>query len=408
MNILPYKIKQHLRTHYSYLLNFKKHILTNKPQIMIDNILENIRQSKYGIPYIQIMRINYVPKDDLFNEIPMHIKPTIENMNKYCYMFSFSIENRRNITIYMTYDKRPGEVVLKNNAEFIYRWIIIADNYSRTICSPSLTIFIYLTNHTKQLNICGVPYHVDAMDHISKKNINSAYTYACVSGPNSIYIYRKEEWHKSLIHEVFHAFGLDFISIYSNHKNNQISNIFGIHRDIALYEAYTEFWAEIINILFEYGETRLNSELQLQRAFSIMQSQKILAHKKLLYRDFCIRSTNDMGKNEHKINGKNRVKYNEDTPLFSYYIIKTIMMFYMAEFIEWCMYNNNGSLQFKLKSENLDAFIKWLLDHYNRPEFINIMDNSIFSIMNGQNNYTICKMKNIDMDVIHTLRMSIL
>ena len=145
MNILPYKIKQHLRTHYSHLLNFKKHILTNKPQIMIDNILENIRQSKYGIPYIQIMRMNSVPKDDMFNEIPMHIKSTIENMNKYCYMFSFSIEQRRNITIYMTYDKRPGEIALRNNAEFIYRWIIIADNYSRTICSPTLTIFIYFT-----------------------------------------------------------------------------------------------------------------------------------------------------------------------------------------------------------------------------------------------------------------------
>ena len=54
-----------------------------------------------------------------------------------------------------------------------------------------------------------------AYDWIQKplvqSHVNSGYTYTCKEN-NEIVIYREEEWLKVLIHESFHAYGLDFSS----------------------------------------------------------------------------------------------------------------------------------------------------------------------------------------------------
>ena len=52
------------------------------------------------------------------------------------------------------------------------------------------------------------------------------------------------------IHETFHSLGLDFSSMSNTVLNNKIKTIFPINSNFNLYEAYTEFWASIMNCVF--------------------------------------------------------------------------------------------------------------------------------------------------------------
>ena len=64
-------------------------------------------------------------------------------------------------------------------------------------------------------------------------NCNSAVTYACASN-GKILIYRKEEWKKVLINELFHSLCLDFaLSNYNSLKSN-IKKIFDVDSDFEI------------------------------------------------------------------------------------------------------------------------------------------------------------------------------
>ena len=64
-------------------------------------------------------------------------------------------------------------------------------------------------------------------------------------------IYRKEEWFKVLIHELFHVLGLDFSVInYDNNKEILRKHFNNINSDLLISEAYCELWATILNSCF--------------------------------------------------------------------------------------------------------------------------------------------------------------
>ena len=92
-------------------------------------------------------------------------------------------------------------------------WLKIAFQYAPLKCSKTLKIYGFLTPFKKQLP--GNQFTV-----ISQNHCNSAVTFACASS-GELLIYRKEEWKKTLIHELFHSFCLDFsMSNYDKLKKN--------------------------------------------------------------------------------------------------------------------------------------------------------------------------------------------
>lgn len=180
-------------------------------------------------------------------------------------------------------------------------------------------------------------------------HVNSALTYVC-QPINRMLIYRREECFKVFLHESFHCFGLDF-SIHNNKEIHQeLHRIFNLNSSIELaaYESYTEFWGEILNLVFnayfisdDFHSFSLCFEglLSVEQQFSQVQVTKILLLTGTTLTDF-----------------KNLV---QKTHVFEYYILKTMLLTNANSFFEWCIKTN--PLFFKIFS-NTD-FMSFIRNH---------------------------------------------
>jgi hypothetical protein len=72
-------------------------------------------------------------------------------------------------------------------------------------------------------------------------------------------------------------------------------------------------------------------------------------------------------------NRKVSAKYKEDTPVFSYYIIKSILLFFSNEFLEWTMINNRGSFNFHKTPDNIDSYIQFIKKYAKHPRYVKTM-----------------------------------
>lgn len=65
--------------------------------------------------------------------------------------------------------------------------------------------------------------------------------------------------------------------------------------------------------------------------------------------------------------------YKEDTSIFAYYIISSILLFNVHDFIEWCSVNNADMLDFKKTRQNLIEFCEFIKGKYKVRAFTNIV-----------------------------------
>ena len=298
------------------------------------------------------------PKGVDFEYIDPEIREEIERFSKIGKKYSF-IVGGRTINIYSVYpysgaiNKIAVYKMLDESVKKMYIWLYAGSHFAPTDCSRELTVYWYLTDEKKVLpEIDGEP--------IGSLHANTAFTFACSPVPNNIYIYRKEEWFKVFIHESFHSLGLDFAKMPEDIANTEVFKIFKVDCDLRFYEAYTETWAEIINVLFvcmenpgSVFEILMNNE----RMFSLFQKTKILSHQKIKYRGL-------LSKNSYK----------EETPVFSYYILKSIMMFFYDDFIEWSIDNNRGSIEFNKTPENIKSLVSFIKERVENPEYLKSID----------------------------------
>jgi hypothetical protein len=126
-------------------------------------------------------------------------------------------------------------------------------------------------------------------------------------------------------------------------------------------------WAELMNIIFitvEEKNTRvpiLEKYIQMERKFSLFQSAKILNHFGITYKDLFEKTAEA---------DQMRKKYKEDTEIFCYFILKTLLMYNCNDFIEW-LHDHQKPVPNKV-----GKFIKDLIiPRYNEIQFINAIDN---------------------------------
>jgi hypothetical protein len=197
--------------------------------------------------------------------------------------------------------------------------------------------------------------------------VNTGFTTTCPRD-SEIVIYRKEEWFKVFIHETFHNFGLDFSEMNIDNCIKSMLYIFPVDSEINLYEAYTEFWAEIMNALFcsffklkkkkNIEEFLVMSEIfiNFEICYSFFQMVKTL--------DFMGLNYNDLYMKTKKSQMLRDTMYKEETNVFPYYIIKTILLNNYQCFLSWCDTNNFSLLQFKKTPSNLNDFCKFIEKNY--------------------------------------------
>lgn len=391
-----------------------KHISTKlsaTSKMMISEIISIMKKAvKYWHSSIPLMgpsikthSMNHIIKGESYDYITREVMEEFENMPKIGKHCSFLIGSRTfNIYIINPHEKsndnnnNDNELFIKMMHK-IYVWLFVCNHYADSSCSPIISIYIYLTNHNKILPLPSNPSIID------KANANTGFTMACPHSKNEIYVYRLEEWFKVLIHESFHCFGLDFARMPQEIVNNKMFSIFHIKCDLRFYETYCEMWAEIINVIFisvnSYSscETKINmnklmknieNRLHAEQMFSLFQCAKVLHFNGLTYSELLQHSE--------------KMQYKEKTSMFSYYILKSIVMFYCNDFIEWCYVHNNKSLEFVKTQNNINQFFEFIKSKYNSDEYMNSI--SVFENWFQNKNQ---KENNKKSFILNTLRMSI-
>ena len=152
---------------------------------------------------------------------------------------------------------------------------------------------------------------------LGKNECNSALTFVDHHKNGDIIIYRREEMIKVLIHEMIHSNLID-----DKIKFSDKSGIFCVNYEILLNEAYTETLATIINLSYNaLSKRELNEMFKKELDYSTYICSKILTY-------YNISSINDIIKKD----GKCGKIFPQETNVFSYYLLKNILLHKHMEF----------------------------------------------------------------------------
>ena len=327
------------------------------PKIEINDI-ENVQ----NIPYPSMFPASSFP-----NTIRNHINVT--SQQKFVYNVKYL---KRDITFYFTSESNTyisSDKYVKY-AEDMLAWLYIVDQYASRWCAKKLSVYIYFTSLEKFIPQSNL--HV-----LGENHANTAFTTTCPS-TSEIVVFRKEEWFKAFVHETFHNFALDFSDMDNDACHSKIKKIFNVTSLVNLFESYTEFWAETINICFHAyysiknkSNTRLflqkcNTMFEIERNYSVFQMIKALGFMGLTYKTLYSKSK--------KSQLLRNTLYREETNILAYYVIKTILMVNYTKFLPWCQANNTSLLQFKKTSRSQTDFCKFIEDNYKSKNILDLVE----------------------------------
>uniref|UniRef100_A0A6C0K1X7 Uncharacterized protein n=1 Tax=viral metagenome TaxID=1070528 RepID=A0A6C0K1X7_9ZZZZ len=349
--------------------------ISSSQSSIFQNIHEMIRDAhiEWFNSSQMVNEIEPIPQGHLYNDIPENFKIIIGTTLSQQKTFQMNIGGRDIfVAFYADANKSHSSKKWTEYLKKIYIWLKIISQFASTSCVKTLYIYIYLTHEKKQLP-------ADPSTALGRNHANTAFTTSCTSN-TEIHLYREEEWFKVFIHETFHSYGLDFSTMENGPANAKIREIFGVSSDVRLYESYTEIWAEIIHICFlvhfqmitapkwenvDNFISKIKNILLYEITFSLLQCAKVLKHSGLKYEDIAKQDA----ASKKKVAGL----YKEETPLFSYYIVKSVLLFFANDFVEWTMIHNRGSFNFQKTQQNVDAYIRFIQKHSKNPKYIKTM-----------------------------------
>jgi hypothetical protein len=341
----------------------------------------NMKRLPHTNPESRFIDAEYpFPKSTSYSTVPKEIDLIINHHNKYLHKASVAIHERTYNFNIILFPKRKSIQVLQKEAELIVDqaclWLKFGTKYAPQHCSNVVDVFFYMTDHKKLLPKLS-------HDHIDMAHVNTAFTTSCASN-TEITLFRKEEWFKVFIHESFHNLGLDFSHCVepAAAANARILAAFPINSDIKLYESYCEMWAEIVNVMIraiikhprtgtENMIAHIERDLQYERVYSLFQMAKLMNHFGINYSDL------------YQVSAK-RNQYREKTAAFSYFVIKSLLMYNVDAFMEWCLANNSvskndgiiGSFAFKNPDANCVKYAQdMVIAKFKRPEYVETVDN---------------------------------
>jgi hypothetical protein len=405
-------------------INYKYHKPIGKSKHIFKLLYNKLSKAKTLIKEIGASEVTKItnpeqivkPRDYDNRSFPAKILQHIDQHSKIQYLYIVNSNTSpslfsRTIKVYFV-DEHNEPTLDKNKYADCFKkmlyWFYILNSCASSTCSQTITIYIYLSSVKKEL-----PVHSSII--IDQNHANTGFTRNCTVN-SEICIFRKEEWFKVFLHESFHNFSLDFSDMNINHINKQILQLFPlVNSEVTVYEAYTEFWAEIMNAcilaISLKGNTlekngvigvttptpTLNEFLQTcefiincERNFGMYQLVKVLKHMNLSYIDLI-----NIKKREDKNTQPDRKRncYKEATNVLSYYVLKNILLNNYNEFLDWCGKNNTNTFQFVKTEEHLQMFYKFIEKHYKTKDMLDMIDHAE-------------KLKSIDPFICKSMRMT--
>ena len=316
----------------------------------------------YKTTVIPIRNQNQITRPAVFSSKYFHadIQSHINKFSKTEIKYTFKLFARQITIIFVVEEMNPNLQMYNKHVESMILWLHVLNKYASPRCSNTLIVYLYFTSLEKQL-----PNSNSVV--LNELHVNTAFTTTCPAD-SEIVIYRKEEWFKVFIHETLHNYEVDFSNMNMSECIKHILSLFPVKSDVNLFEAYTEFWAELMNVLlFSFLHIKDKSNLKdflhnaeylinHERSYSYFQLAKTLDFMGLKYTDLYTKS-----KQSETLRKTN---YKENTNVLSYYVIKTILLSNHQTFLGWCKTNNKSVLQFTHTRENLAAFCKYIEKHY--------------------------------------------
>lgn len=204
-----------------------------------------------------------------------------------------------------------------------------------------------------------------------------------------VMVFRNEEWFKVLIHELFHVFHFD-LSLLSDGRywkivQERFQSTFPIKSDFNISESIAEFWATMLNAAFiAYRQTKPSEEeadhpfvhleytlavarflIMSEQVFSLFQMAKILNYMNMTYEDLYRIGDDAVSLREYF--------YREETNVFAYYILKTIMLYNGDDYIAWSRsksYKRSFMLSLNPTDETILSFYAWVITKYKSAEML--------------------------------------
>lgn len=330
-----------------------------------ENFLKTIDIS----PEIEKIKNNNYNKSNDHGYIIKLIRDYIDKFVEYDITYSLKLYDKIVNIFFITGENFKIEEI-KRKIYRIILWLHVVIKYAKnTFCSKELNIYVFLTDLKKQL-----PKHKH--EEIGKINVNTGFTMTCKEKSN-IVIYRKEEWYKVFVHETMHNLELDFSGMDNDNTRKFILKIFPVKSDVKLFEAYTDAWAKILNVLitsylvsdrtYKQYQNFTQKYINLERTHCFFQCIKILHHMGLTYRD--LYSDNEYSSNLRKL-------YKEQTSILSYYILNAVILNIYQDFLIWCQENNTSDsiLQFVKNPKKQDEFCKFIEKNYKTKNMLDSID----------------------------------
>ena len=357
--------------------------------------------------------------------------------------------------------RKKGASYFKQCVLKIYILLKLLSKYSNTECGKNLECLIYLTPFKRKLpnfsndEMSTQMYHYyDAPENDTDNDSDNMYgagirTHGVIGASHvngglsnicqldgRIIVYRREEWFKVLIHETMHNYGLDFSTLDLSNANKKLHSIFSVQTDIKLFESYCETWARVMNVFFEsYFELNRHSRVffaplttrkkfvnnaHKQHVVSLKNRNTITDKKERFLNIFydniqhesvfsifqCVKILNYMGLDYNIISNCNddnysivKKLYKEQTNVFAYYVIVSILLGNFNNFILWCIDNNTNLFNFKKDDASIDNFVMFISKNYKNSELLQM----IVGLEKRLENKTSC-----DPVLLSTMRMTVL
>jgi hypothetical protein len=325
--------------------------------------------------------------------IPYKIYCYIREKSEYCIRFQHTVQGRLFTLYFITFPEShvslcnklsAGSFLCKSEiavyqlyAYKVFIWLSMVSQMSDLECSEKLDIYFYMTPFKKLRPSMSADGDRDSDASIlSAIHVNTGLTRNC-ERHGEVVVYRAEEWFKVFIHETIHNFNIDFIDSDLRGANTRLRESFCIpHGDVLLFEAYTESWARIINIMFNtYFENNdcanfirvVREKLVKNSFFHLYQLVKSLDVMNLKYSQITVLTPENMS--------VCRKRYAEDTNVYAYYIFGGILSAFALPFISWCCDHNNGSvIRFKQTNKNLSDFTDLIRDASRDPMLLSMIE----------------------------------
>jgi hypothetical protein len=215
---------------------------------------------------------------------------------------------------------------------------------------------------------------------LGPKEINSGST--SFGSSKEVSIWRGEESDKVTLHELIHYHNLDFHHRSNNEPINiLISQNFNIDPNIdkLVNEAYTEIWGNLFNLMMVACEIKdLNHHLTLNELFSRLYKLELyysLFQVSKILDFFGFKDIDDFVK-PYDINNNN-IKFEQSTSVFSYFFIKTALLFNLETFIQFVQSNLHDIrdiYSIKLKGDSLNNFMDLILNLAKNREYLDTLN----------------------------------